>query len=145
MGANFLLNVGPAGDGSVPPMQKATMGCLGRWMADYGKAIYNGRPYLTYADRRDFILRDVGDPDVAYLFCFAPGQSGDANVTLGDGQTGAVTYGRFDRTVESVVWMDNGEELAFRQQEDRLSVRLTAFPYGKNLCVRIAQIRLKKG
>ena len=47
VGANMLLNVGPNGDGSVPLMARATMEAIGRWMSIYGKAIYNGRPYIA--------------------------------------------------------------------------------------------------
>ena len=38
VGANMLLNIGPAGDGTVPLMSRAIMTTIGKWMRVYGKA-----------------------------------------------------------------------------------------------------------
>ena len=37
---NYLLNIGPTGDGSVPPESVATLEAVGRWMDDHGETIY---------------------------------------------------------------------------------------------------------
>lgn len=42
-------------------------------------------------------------------------------------------------------WMDNGEALEFKQEGESLTVRLTGFPYGRSLCVRVARIRFGDG
>ena len=39
-GGNYLLNIGPTGDGSVPPESIATLEAVGRWMEDHGETIY---------------------------------------------------------------------------------------------------------
>jgi len=39
-GGNLLLNVGPRGDGSLPPEQTERLDALARWMADYGESIH---------------------------------------------------------------------------------------------------------
>ncbi len=144
VGANFLLNIGPNADGTVEAMQAATMGCIGRWMETYGKAIYNGRPYLTYTDKREFVLQDAHDEKTAYLFRFNPGQSGgDKNVSLGFDPDKATVLEKFDKPVESIKWMDCDEKLAFTQEGDKLSVNFTGYKYGQSLCVRVAEIKLK--
>ena len=61
VGANMLLNIGPSADGTVPLMPRAIMDSVGYWMSIYGKAIYNGRPYIATEGKRDFILRDIND------------------------------------------------------------------------------------
>lgn len=144
VGANFLLNIGPDADGSVEKIQEATMECIGRWMGIYGEAIYNGRPYKIYHDMREFLLKDVHDPSVAYLFRFRPGQtSGDENVSLNLQDRNILTFPDIRKHVREICWMDNGEPLLFRQEDDKLTVRLTGFPYGQSLCVRVARIRFQ--
>ena len=144
VGANFLLNIGPNPDGTVPTIQRGIMECIGRWMSVFGKAVYNGRPYITYPDRKEFVLRDVADDKTAYLFKFDLGYStGDVNVSLGFGEDVAVTLDRFDRKVASIRWMDNDEELVFSQDGDRVEVKFTGFTYGQSYCVRVAQVRFE--
>lgn len=144
VGANFLLNVGPAADGTVPTMQKGIMECIGRWMELYGEAIYNGRPYITYEDKRDFLLKNEHDGKTAYIFKFEPGRkSGDKNVTLELGADGVSSYAGIEREVESVSWMDNGEELEFRKEGDTLHVATTGFTYGQGYIVRVARVIFK--
>lgn len=144
VGANFLLNVGPSGDGTVDKMQEAILECIGRWMNLYGKAIRNGRPYRIYGDKREFLLKDAQDEKTAYLFWMDPWQSsGDENVSENIQHQNFFVFDQIHRTVDSIFWMDNFEELAFRQEAGRLQVCLTGFEYGRNLCVRVAEIKFK--
>lgn len=143
VGANFLLNIGPNPDGTVPTMQKGIMECIGRWMNTYGTAIYNGRPYITYNDKQEFVLKDIKDEKTAYIFKFNLKCGGDNNVALGFEEEGATTLEKFDKQVESIKWMDNDEELAFLQNDDRIQVNFTNFSYGQNLCVRVAKVTFK--
>ena len=143
VGANFLLNIGPNADGTVPTMQKGIMESIGRWMSTYGDAIYNGRPYIAYNDKQEFVLKDINDEKTANIFKFNVQSGGDVNVSLGFKEDGATTLERFDAKVESIKWMDNNEELAFTQNGDTLQVNFTNFTYGQSLCVRVAKATLK--
>ena len=143
VGANFLLNIGPNADGTVPTMQKGIMESIGRWMSTYGDAIYNGRPYIAYNDKQEFVLKDINDEKTAYIFKFNVQSGGDVNVSLGFKEDGATTLERFDAKVDSIKWMDNNEELAFTQNGDTLQVNFTNFTYGQSLCVRVAKATLK--
>ena len=144
VGANFLLNIGPSADGSVPLMQRATMECIGRWMQTYGKAIYNGRPFIAYPGRREFLLRDFYDPNTAYLFLFDTKQSGgDANVSLHMTEDGMLALPDMPAPVQSAVFMDNGRGVPFRQEGDVLFVKPFGFRYGTSLCVRVAEIHFR--
>jgi len=143
VGANFLLNIGPAADASIPTIQKGILECIGCWMNIYGKAIYNGRPYLTYAEKRDFVLRDIQDPKTLYLFRFDIGSKGSANVSLGFQENADNLLSGITEEVISVTWMDNGEELSFTQQDHTLAVNFTPFRYGHSHCVRVAEAKLK--
>ena len=143
VGANFLLNVGPAGDGSLPKMQEATMECIGRWMELFGKSIYNGRPCNILSKGREFMLQDINDEKILYLFKFDLGKKGDDNVTVDFEDGNSVEFPNFNNEVGSIKWMDNGEELAFKQQNGLLSVRPTGYIYGTSYCVRVAEVKLK--
>lgn len=143
VGANFLLNIGPAADGSVPTIQKGIMESIGHWMNIYGKAIYNGRPCITYSDKRDFVLKDIADDKTLYLFRFDLGLKGSENVSLGYEENTDNLFTGFTDEISSITWMDNGEKLAFVQNGDKLSIEFTSFHYGISLCVRVAEIKLK--
>lgn len=145
VGANFLLNIGPNGDGSLNKMQEATMECIGRWMELFGKSIYNGRPYITYTDNKDFILRDVNDEKTYYIFKFELGKKPtDDNVTVSFNDEKISHFPDFDAgKIEKITWMDNGEELQFEQENSLLKVFCTGFIYGISYCVRVAEVKLK--
>ena len=139
VGANFLLNVGPAADGSVPLMQKATMECIGRWMRDYGKAIYNGRPFVSLENDRCFVLKDIADEKTAYLFCLDPGSDGG---NLVDGtKEGWVSLGGLE--IASAVWMDDGSAVEAKTEGGATWLFSKGFEYGRSLCVRVAELKLK--
>jgi alpha-L-fucosidase len=46
-GGNLLLDVGPMGDGRLPPEQVERLDAIARWMADYGDAILDTEPGLA--------------------------------------------------------------------------------------------------
>lgn len=39
-GGNIMLNVGPDGDGVIPPWQQQNLEAVGHWMADHAEAVY---------------------------------------------------------------------------------------------------------
>jgi hypothetical protein len=71
-------------------------------------------------------------------------QRGDANVTVGgDFQPDSAFFG-IEEQIESVEWMDNGEDLDFSQKDGVFSFDATGYPYGTNTCVRVARAKIKK-
>lgn len=51
-GGNYLLNVGPGPDGTLPPTAVERMHEIGAWMRVNGEAIYGTRPVYPYANGR---------------------------------------------------------------------------------------------
>jgi alpha-L-fucosidase len=144
IGANFLLNIGPNADGTVPKIQEAIMECIGKWMAKYGEAIYNGRPYIVYENTPDFILKHATDEKTGYLFKFKPGQSGgDVNVTLNPQWANVSAYNKVDKQVESMRWLDTGDPIDFQQEGETLEANLHGYLYGTQYHVRVAEIKFK--
>jgi alpha-L-fucosidase len=45
-GGNYLLNIGPMGDGSIVPFERDVLTMIGTWFSKNGEAIYNTTPSL---------------------------------------------------------------------------------------------------
>jgi alpha-L-fucosidase len=135
----MLLNVGPRSDGTLRPLDIELLRCIGRWTEIYREATYLPRPTdIAIADKpKDFVLKRE---DTYYLFCHGLGMAGDGNAVM----SGAHAPSRltFDTPVRRVTWLDNGREVPFEQQEGVLTVRVSPFPYGTNLVVRVAKIEV---
>lgn len=48
---NFLLNVGPKADGTIPELQRERLLQLGKWLEKNGEAIYGTRPWIRAAGK----------------------------------------------------------------------------------------------
>ena len=141
-GSNFLLNVGPKANGYLRDMDKAILGTLGSWTAISKKAMYLPRPSVAVVEnkQKDFILRGE---NAYYLFCFDLPMSADPNVER-TRENAYVDRVRLPEEVKSVTWLDDrNAKLTFTQTGDRLEIQTEPFPYGKNLVVRIAEIKTK--
>lgn len=66
-GGNYLLNIGPRGDGSIVDQEQAVLREIGRWLAQYGEAIYNTRPYEGKVRRGDEVETTRTD-NALYIF-----------------------------------------------------------------------------
>ncbi len=104
---NFLLNVGPRSDGTIPPIQTGRLKAIGRWMKTNGESIYGagsapfGEMHLGHVTAKD---------NTAYV-----------HVTYWPGSEMCVT-GIGNRVMRSYM-LSTGEELPFEQKKDRLFVR----------------------
>lgn len=142
VGANYLLNIGPTAQGGIDPFQEQLFNLIGRWMENYGEAIYYGRPCDAYCAGKSFALKSV-DGKYLYLFAHNIGICGDNNVTTLDGKySGSFSFGGVNEKIESVEWMDNNEQLDFGQKDDLLVVNMKGFEYGKSLVVRVAKAKI---
>lgn len=77
-GGNYLLNVGPTGDGSIPPESIERMKAIGAWLDKNGESIYatTASPFETLP----FDGRCTRKGDTLYLHVFARPESG--SITL---------------------------------------------------------------
>jgi len=140
-GSNYLLNVGPMPDGYIRPLDEAMLLTLGEWVKIYGEAIYNVRPSNVdvIGKERDFILK--GDR-AYYLFCHDMTMVGDPNVAI-DISKKYVDRFTLGKTVRSVKWLDNGENVEFSTSDGQTTVAPGSFAYGTNLVVRVAKIEVE--
>ena len=142
VGANLLLNIGPKGQGGIDSYQAELLKKIGEWVKVYGEAIYEAKPYPAYGMGRNFILKGK---DALYLFFLDLAVGGNRHVIATDANKycGAYAFNEVSDEIQSICWMDNGEELEFSQIGDMLSVNATGFPYGMSTCVRVAKAKLK--
>ena len=128
---NFLLNVGPMGDGTVRPMDKCMLEFVGKWIKQNKNFIYN-----------------VGSADIecegAYLL---KGENGkyyavvkDVNMTADPNVQRAMMERQVtintDKKIKSVKWLDNGEKAILTKN----GFKVTPFKYGTSHALRVAEI-----
>ena len=140
VGANYLLNIGPSAQGAIIPMQNEYFKAIGLWMNLFGEAIYNGKPYSVSPNGRDFLLK--GDDNTLYGFVYNLGGRGGEHVVvnlIGGLERSFVV--KEDVKVKEAFWMDDGEQLEFTQDGEKLTIACTGYPYGTHYCVRVLKIK----
>jgi alpha-L-fucosidase len=106
LGANLLLNVGPLADGTFPPQAVERLGQIGQWMRANSEAIYG-------TVRCPLQWGGFGQPTCVgnnlYLVC---------TKWLG----AEATIGMIKSEVKSATLLATGQDLAFEQSGDRLTI-----------------------
>ena len=140
-GSNLLMNVGPMGNGLLRPIDAATFGIMGEWVAYFKEAVYLPRPSGIEIENKDtdFILSDGVN---YYLFCDRLPMVADPNVSKRTAADYSDVFA-FDKEIESVRWLDNDEELTFEQKDGKTTVTTTPYIWGRSLVVRVAKITVK--
>jgi alpha-L-fucosidase len=142
VGANYLLNVGPTGEGELPLMQEALLRGIGEWISNVGDSIYKGKPcgVLGENSSKNFALRI---DNKLYFYVHDLSITGDSNVVVAGGGKGINTFSGVNEKIKSIKWTDNNESLEFTQDGEKVSINCTGYSYGKSLVVRIAEATLE--
>ncbi len=140
VGANYLLNVGPTGEGEIPLMQEALLRGIGEWISKTGDAIYEGKPCNILGTGKNFALKRG---DKLYFYIHALSISGDSNVTIEEGGAGEKTFTGVKEKIKSIRWTDRDESLSFVQDGEILKINCTGYPYGTDLVVRVAEAEIE--
>ena len=69
--------------------------------------------------------------------------SADFNVALYSDVDYDSTF-QLNQKIDKAIWMDNGAEVTFTQEGERVTVTTEPFTYGRNLVVRIAKLVCKE-
>lgn len=141
-GANYLLNVGPQGDGKIGDYEAAAVRRAGHWIKVNGSAIYDARPGDITGHKRNFALcRD----DKLYFFLHDLPVLGDHNVVSGQSdQDGSQVFNNVEKPIKSLSWLDNGQpvEFLYNTNDKTLKFDSRGFEYGEDLVVRVAVAQL---
>lgn len=140
-GANYLLNVGPMGNGQLRPLDKAMLETLGEWVDIHAEALYLPRPSgIGIADKdKNFILKGDG---CYYLFAHGLSIQGSINVELIKDVPDYNNTFTFSEKIKSVKWVDNGDDLPFTQEGECVNILTAPQAYGEQLVVKVAKIEV---
>lgn len=143
VGANLLLNVGPTAEGKIPDYEKGTFLRIGQWLHKYSDIISKAKPCGVKVDAdKDFALEMDGS---LYIFVHDLSIIGDSHVTIGKEAKQQINLSCTKDAIKDICWLDNNQPLDFTQNREKSStaIKLTGYPYGTDLVVRIAKVSLK--
>ena len=140
-GANYLLNIGPMGNGQFRPLDKAMLGALGEWVDIYKEALYLPRPSKIEIENKEknFLLKGNG---CYYFFAYDLEVSANINVELAKAKPDRNNVFAFNEKIKSIKWLDNGEDVVFTQDKERVTIVNIPQLYGEHYVVRIAKIEI---
>lgn len=130
---NFLLNVGPRGDGSIKPMDKAMMEEIGHWIGLNKKFIYDIKSCDIKADGADLVK---GSDGYYYAIIKNVPMSADPNVQ----RSSDFAKVQVHATITSAKWLDTGERIPCKKG----AFFVKPFDYGRSLSVRVAKLKIKE-
>ncbi len=130
---NFLLNVGPMGNGLIKQLDKAMLSEIGKWIKINKDFIYNCKAAGIEARNADILT----DGKYYYAVMKKVPMFADVNVAIG-GKIYNVNI-KTDKKITNAIWLDNGSAI----ETDGNIFELKPFAYGKSLSVRVARFMLQ--
>ncbi len=124
-GGNYLLNIGPMPDGTVPPESICILDEVGKWLEVNGKAIYatDGGASVSFGNYTNFTRK--GNTLYVHVY-FWPGGTPVAEWLTFYKPATVVAFGGLQAKVLSARILKTGQPVKFTQ--DSISVRLTGLP-----------------
>ena len=116
-GGNYLLNVGPTPEGTIPQPCIDRLAEVGRWMDHNGTAIYGSLPWQTTEEKHEASGRTIHftcNRDAVHVFCPVDGKAGAIGVkALGAGNLAGkkIAAVRLLGSEGEVRWSQNEQEL----------------------------------
>ena len=129
-GCNFLLNVGPKGNGEVREIDREILKMIGMWIRKNKEFIYGakgsdleceGGTVLQNGDKYYVAIKDVP-------------MSADPNVMFNQD----VKCVRLNKYIKSARWLDNGKKAEIKKNV----LKVEPYFYGTSFSVRVAQIEI---
>lgn len=128
---NFLLNVGPMGNGVLTNIDKGIFEQIGKWIKINKNFIYDARSADVKSEGADILY------DGKYYYAIIKGVTmhADPNVQLSDDE---VKYFTIDGNVKDICWLDNGEKITLTDK----GYYVDPFRYHASLSLRVAKFEL---
>lgn len=131
---NYLLNVGPMGNGYITAEEVATLKNIGLWIKTNKNFIYNVHSTEITAQNANI----VSDGDWYYAIIKNVPMCANLNVARA-GDIRPITVDT-DKKIVSATWLDNGQKIELTGKH---SFNLLPFSYGTSLLCRVARFKLK--
>ncbi|SEA17567.1 alpha-L-fucosidase [Porphyromonadaceae bacterium KH3R12] len=128
-GGNFLLNIGPKGDGSVVEFEREVLLEIGKWVRSNNEAIYG-----THANpfHQPFAWGDITTKE-GNLFAFVERMPASGKIELSG----------FNGKVSGVCLLSSGDLLSYSQNKEQLEIDLSAVSAGE--AVPVLKITFEDG
>ncbi len=131
VGANYLLNVGPMGNGELTSLDKGYFEAIGKWIK-VNKNVYYSLKKCDITAENALILTD-GDNYYAIL---ENSVTGGTNDVMPDAKTFEV---KINANIKNVKYLDSGKSIKVKNN----SFMVDAYEYGTNYRYRIVKFNLK--
>jgi alpha-L-fucosidase len=129
---NYLLNISPRGDGTIPENQQQVLLEIGKWLGTNGEAIYGTRPW-TRSEEGSIHFTTKGD--TLYAIALRWPADGTAEITSLPKSVG---------TVAKVELLGNPGTLDFTQDDQGLKIKMPAQQVGQYaFAMKITGLKLK--
>lgn len=124
-GGNYLLNIGPEPDGTVPAESVRVLESVGRWLSVNGESIYGTQrgASISFGNYTNFTRK--GNTLFIHVYFWPAGTPAAQWLRFFDPPT-VVAVGGVQAKVLSARLLKNGQPLLFKQ--DELSLRITGLP-----------------
>ena len=134
-GCNFLLNVGPMGDGSLKPMDKCMLDFVGKWIKQNKNFIYGVEVSDVKSDDA-YILK--GENGKYYAVVTGVDMLADSNVQRLS--KGKVITLKTDKKIVGGKWLDSRRKIV---KNGKNSFNCEFFNYGSSHSLKVAEFTLK--
>ena len=118
-GGNYLLNVGPTPEGTIPQPCVDRLAEVGRWMDVNGPAIYGSLPWRITEEKHEpsgRVIHFTTKGDAVHVFCPVNGKAGEISIkALGAGLN-----------IASVTLLGSDDEVKWSQRGDHLTLTVPA-------------------
>ncbi|MCL1676423.1 alpha-L-fucosidase [Elizabethkingia meningoseptica] len=122
-GGNYLLGIGPDGNGEFDPRVTKTLNEIGSWIRVNGEAVYGTKPVAPYADGN---LRFTQKGNAVYAFYLIPENSTQL--------PGNVSFS-FPGKIRKISVLSTGKALKFNQKGNTITIQTNSIPSQKHAVV----------
>lgn len=130
---NFLLNIGPMGNGDVRPLDKAMLAEIGKWVKFNKDFIYGVKRADIEAENAIMLKNDAGE---YFAVTKVPNISNTEHASL----EGAVLEVKIGAKIKSARWLDTGKRIKVLKNN---TYKTVPFEYGVSMAYRVAKLELE--
>ncbi len=131
---NFLMNVGPMGNGDLRLIDKATLLEMGKWIKYNKDFIYDVKRADIEAENAILLKNGKGE----YFAVTAVAK----HFNVQHNALGSIVEVKIDAKIKSARWLENGKRI--KLLKNKSSYMTEPYGYGTSMCYRVAKLELEE-